>query len=48
MLNMVTLLLFTLWHHGIAGDLGLLGMSRNDVTVRIDNRFENFAVILLS
>ena len=23
-------------------------MSRNDVTVRIDNRFENFAVILLS
>ena len=23
-------------------------MSRNDVTVRIDNRFENFAAILLS
>ena len=34
------------WHHGIA--VGFSEMSRNDVTVRIYHRFENFAAILLS
>ena len=34
--------------HWIAVDPGLLEMSRNDVTVRIDGCFENFAAILLS
>ena len=37
----------SVWHHGKAVDPQVFSeLSRNDVTVRKDNRFENFAVIL--
>ena len=39
----------SIWHYGIAVDPGLLGnVTPFGVTVGIDNRFENFAAILLS
>ena len=38
----------SVWHHGIAVCQVFSEMSRNDVTVRIDNLFESFAAMLLS
>ena len=38
----------SMWHYGIAVDPGLLGKCHAMVWVWIDNRFENFAAILLS